>query len=474
MADTLWKLSAVELARAVHSGELAPSQIVEAVIARYTETEPHLNAFATFDAEGARETARQLDARPLDELAKLPLAGVPFSVKDLIPTKGLENGCGSFTRIGSIPDHDAVAVKRMRDAGAVLLGKTTTPEFGSKAITHSLRHGYTRNPWDLERTPGGSSGGAAAALAAGVGPVAISTDGAGSSRFPASCCGILGMKATIGALPNDYIESRFVNFQGVGINARTSCDMALLFSVMNGPEDRDPWSLVTQKRTVNVSPSPASQVRGLRVMSFPRFSNTYLHPEVERLFTQALARLVSWGGELITGPVDFDWAPTASVAALTSSMAARFGDLIDRSEHEVDPVIKLALEIGRSQTAEAVARAPIQRTQLFERVQELFQDADIIASPTLAAPPVPFDQNPLEPLVVDGREIGTLRDEWTPYGGVFNQTGHPAISIQAGFTSDGLPVGIQIAGRYNTEQLLLDLAAAMEQETKWPESWPKI
>ena len=162
---------------------------------------------------------------------------------------------------------------------------------------------------------------------------------------------------------------------------------------------------------------------------------------------------------------------TIATNALIQQKMARTG-LITTSGFR--DILELREGLKENQTAEAVARAPIQRTQLFERVQELFQDADIIASPTLAAPPVPFDQNPLEPLVVDGREIGTLRDEWTPYGGVFNQTGHPAISIPAGFTSDGLPVGIQIAGRYNTEQLLLDLAAAMEQETKWPESWPKI
>ena len=275
-SNAICRLSAHELSLLLHDGSLSAERVMDAVLTRCLETQASLNAFALIGEDEARQAAREADAARARGHELGPLHGIPFSAKDLIHAKGLETAFGSHLMAGSISDHDAVTIARLKAAGAILIGKTTTPEFAHRAITDSPRYGSTRNPWNTEFSCGGSSGGAAVAVAAGLGPLAVTTDGAGSSRIPASCCGVLGLKATLGRIPNEDGLDLFGTISLIGAMTRTTADLVTMLNVMSGEHPDDPWTRSVKYPPGTMPSTPIETLRGLRVHYKPRLGNQHL------------------------------------------------------------------------------------------------------------------------------------------------------------------------------------------------------
>ncbi|KAA0892686.1 amidase [Pusillimonas sp. ANT_WB101] len=471
-SDDIWRWSATCTAKAVTRGSLGAEQVVHAIADRIAAANPQVNAFALLGIDSAIDQARSQDMARAAGAPAGPLEGVPFHVKDLIPTQGMETAYGSHTMTGNVPGADARAVARLKAAGAILIGKTTTPEFGAKILTNSPRHGHTHNPWNLARTSGGSSGGSAAAVAAGMGPIAVNTDGAGSARVPAACCGVLGFKPTIGLIPNDMAAALFENHQYIGLNTRTVPDLALALSVMNGPDVGDPWTLGRTPIRFAVPPDPVSALRGLRILYVPTMGNRLVDESILARLEAMLDLLVEHGVKVQRMDGEFDWGAKLSGAWLRASLHARIGHLLATDRDRLDPNLVATLEAGSRTSISETEGLPLARTQLFHRVQQLFSTTDLIVTPTVAAPAIDLDHAPNAPLVINGEVAGLLRDAWWPYTGLANLTGHPAISVPMGFCADATPAGLHAMSQYHEDQRLLDLAAAMEVLAPWAQHWP--
>jgi aspartyl-tRNA(Asn)/glutamyl-tRNA(Gln) amidotransferase subunit A len=458
----LLRLGAIDAAAAIRARDLSPVELVEAVLDAIARTQATINAFVTVDADGARAAARAAEAAVMRGEPIGPLHGVPFSVKDLTSTKGLRTMMGSKLFEHFVPAEDAVPVARLRQAGAILVGKSTTPEFGHKPFTDSPVSGVTRNPWDLSRTPGGSSGGAAAAVAAGLAPLALGTDGGGSIRIPAACCGIVGLKPTLGRVPNIHAPDGFASNSFIGPMARTVADARLMLSVIEGPDARDPYAVAV------VQPQRPSR---LRIGWAARVGNAMLDTEVETL-TSAAVRLL--GGPVEPVELDAVAEEEGFLVMLETSLAARFAArLADRCD-DLDPTLIETIVRGRRRTADEMVLAAQRRTALFRRLVALFERIDVLATPTLSAPAPPVGLDPFAPFAVGNGvgEAGHIRATWYPYTYPFNLTGHPALSVPCGRTAGGLPVGLQLVGRWHEEPLLFDLAARLEEAMKSEHDWP--
>ena len=469
--DELCDLSAMELAPLLHSGELRATVLLDAVLARIDRLDPILNAFALVDRDGARRAAVAADAAfDKDELLG-PLHGIPFSVKDLILTKGIETAFGSHLLAGNIPDRSAAVVERMQVAGAILLGKTTTPEFAHSALTDSPRYGPTRNPWNPDFSPGGSSGGAAVAAATGMGPLTVTTDGAGSSRIPASCCGVLGLKATLGRIPNEHAADLFGNFIFLGAITRTTADLTAMLNVMSGPHAGDPWSLMggpgARPEPCVVPENPAATLRGLRVHYKPLLGNALLDDGVAAVMEQTLVTLRRAGVIVSRSDGREDWGNELARVCIRATLATRMARYSESDREKMTPSLRVAIAESEALDMSLLQEAPLKRTALFHQTEAVFADADLLLTPSLSAPPPRIGHTALEPITINGQEAGSLRANWYNYPAPFNLTGHPAISIPAGFTPDGLPVGLQAVAPWHGEQQLINLAAALEEISPW-------
>ena len=278
--------SATELAQLIAAGAVSCQQAVTASLHQAQQLQGSVNAFALIDHDGACAAAERADAVLRSGEPFGPLHGVPFSVKDLLDVQGLETGYGSWLMQGNIAHEDAECVRRLRAAGAILIGKTTTPEFAGSVLTESLRYGTTTNPWDTAYTCGGSSGGAGAAVAAGCGPLALATDGAGSARIPASCCGVLGLKPTLGRIPHPQAPDLFSNFTHIGLLTRTLPDLAVMLNVLSGSDENDPWSCGREWPQVQIRTEPQRHCEQLSAWYFPRMGNPRLADDVASLCTR--------------------------------------------------------------------------------------------------------------------------------------------------------------------------------------------
>src|SRR5437660_9228235 len=295
MTDDLAFTSAAELAALIARRAVSPVEVVEGVLARIEKTQPVLNAFITVCAEEARAAARAAEAAIMRGAPLGPLHGVPFAVKDLVNTAGVRTTFGSVALAGNVPVADSPAVTRLKRAGAILVGKTTTPEFGHKCFTDAPIFGRTANPWDLARTCGGSSGGAAAAVAAGLGPIGIGTDGGGSSRIPAACCGVVGFKQTLGLVPHDLTPDGFGNQSHITPMTRTVMDAALMLRAMAGPDRCDPHSLGLATPDFVAAARPEGDLQRVRIAWRPLLGNTMLSAEVRMACERGLAAFAELG-----------------------------------------------------------------------------------------------------------------------------------------------------------------------------------
>ena len=459
--EELCRLPATRLAPMIARREVSPVEVMEAVLARAERLQPVLNLFALPLFDTAREVARAAEARVMAGEALGPLHGVPLTIKDNVGMHGLPTANGSVAAEAPVASEDAAVVARLRAAGAIAIGKTTLPEFAHKVLTDSPATGITRNPWSLDRTPGGSSGGASAALAAGIAPLAVGTDGGGSIRCPASCTGVVGLKATLGRIPNEAMPDAFANYAFVGPMARTVGDTALMLSVLEGRDERDPYSLTPAPEV----PRPA--VSGLRIGWVERFGKYTTHPEVLACIHSARAALTAAGArvEPLADPCFDDIFDTYLVVA-TTAHAARLGPLEEAAGARMTASLRDSVSIGRRWSAVEWQRASDRRTVLFRAVQRLFTRFDLIVTPTMTAPPVVLNAG--------GSVATAFYAEWAAPLYPFNLTGHPAASIPAGFTPGGLPVGLQLVGPWHGEQRILGAAAALEEALGWTERWPPL
>lgn len=474
----LCRLSAATLARLIANGELAPTAVVEAVLARMAALEPVLHAFCTPTPELALTDARRVEAAIARGAPLGPLAGVPVGIKDLVCTRGIPTVSGSPAYAAFVPDEDDIVVERLRAAGAIIIGKTSVPEFGYSGVADNPVFPTTCNPWDITRTPGGSSSGSGAAVAAGMGPFAIASDGGGSIRVPAAHCGVFGMKASMGRVPL-YPATRDERYPGmssweslehIGPIARTVEDAALMLSVIGcGPDPRDRHSL----------PGPEfawrdcvlnTDLRGLRVAYSADFGYAAVDPAVRRLVAEAVTVFErDLGCHVEEAHPGFDdpfaafWGVVAADSDLAGMRALAAAPGARMTPHLVE-------FLNTPWTAEDLTNAAKARKAVQNRLWRFMQRYDLLLTPTVAVPPFALGQQ--GPTQIEGRAVEPFA--WLAFTFPFNLTGQPAASVPAGFTEEGLPVGLQIVGRHLDDRGVLRAAAAFEAARPWQQRWPAL
>jgi aspartyl-tRNA(Asn)/glutamyl-tRNA(Gln) amidotransferase subunit A len=461
-------LPAVELAARIRDGALSSEAAVRGVLERIERVQPRLNPFVTVCAEAAIEAARRADAARAGGDPLGPLHGVPLSVKDIINTAGVRTTWGSRLMADNVPAADAVAVARLKAAGAILVGKTTTSEFAWKVLTDSPLTGVTRNPWNPAMTPGGSSGGAAVAVASGLGPLALATDAGASTRLPAACCGVVGLKPTLGLVPHSQVPDGFNNFIHLGVMARTVADAALMLDVLAGPDASDPHSLRAKPPQALPALARPLPLAGLRIAWRPFCGNAALDPHLRRLCEDVLAALAASGATVREDASAIENAEPSWRVLQQSNWAGRFGARLDEVADRLEPAFVEAIRLALGYSGQDLLQATCKRTQFFRLVQSWFRDADFVVTPTMSRPPLAADHAVLAPIEIDGRPAGDMRSSWTPYLNLFDLTGHPAASVPCGRTPAGLPAGLQIVGPWDGDAAVLRLAAEVERIVGWP------
>ncbi|HEX5476666.1 MAG TPA: amidase [Burkholderiales bacterium] len=463
MNNDLCALPATELLDAYRKRELSPVEVATAVRRRVDELNPVLNAFCLV-SEDFLDGARQSEARWKRGEPQGLLDGVPVSIKDLLLTRGWPTLRGSKTIDPRGPwNDDAPVVARLREHGALFIGKTTTPEFGWKGVTDNPLTGITRNPWDPAKTPGGSSGGAAAALAAGMGPLALGTDGGGSIRIPCSFTGLFGLKPSFGRVPA-WPLSPFGTVAHVGPMARTVADAALMLNVLSLPDARDWHALPYDDRDYRMNLEQG--VRGLRVAFSPDLGYAKVDPEVASLVKKSIKVFEDLGAKVEEKHPGFREVDALFRTHWFSGAAYMLKDKNKQEKDLMDPGLIEVASQGAKITATEILDAQMKRGALGMQMNLFHRDYDLLLTPTLAVPAFEV-----------GREFpGTSRDErwtdWTPFSYPFNLTQQPAASIPCGFTKGGLPVGLQIVGPRYADALVLRAARAFESAR--PLSFPDL
>lgn len=472
--EELCFLPASRLSGLIARKEISPVEIVDAVLARLERLEPTLNAFITVAAEDARAAARRAEKAVLGGAELGPLHGVPFSVKDLLNTAGVRTTFGSFGYEDNVPARDCIAVERLRRAGAILIGKTTTPEFGHKPLTEAPLFGRTVNPWDKSRTCGGSSGGAAAAVAAGIAPLAVGTDGGGSIRIPAAACGIVGMKQTLGVVPHDQTPDVFGLLAYIGPMTRTVEDAGRMLAVMGGPHGSDPHSLGRELRGLAAAARGEGDLRGVRIGWRHFLGNDRIDAETRANFDASLPVFADLGADVEEHEAPFTGTLSVWGPLTFSIWASRFGPVEERIGDRMSDSLRRWMAEGRGYSAVELQDAMNVRTSLYREIEGWFDHYDLIVTPTLSRPAIAADHDPFEPITIGNEPAGGLRDGWYPYTHPFNLTGHPAITVPSGWTSEGLPVGLQIVGRWLDDARVLRAAALFEKARPWADRHPPI
>jgi len=458
MDERLLATPATELSRRIEAGELSPLELTEMTLDRLAGVDETLGAFVTVTESEALANATAAEQRAFEGSRLSFIDGIPFSLKDLEVTAGIRTTFGSRFTADFVPDTDSVVAGRLRGAGGVLLGKTNTPQGGYKDACDNLVARTTVNPWDTDRTPGGSSGGAAAAVAAGLGAIAQGSDGAGSIRIPASLCGVVGLKPSFGRVPvapsTDHWAARVHN----GPIARTVADAALLLGVMTGADPADPLSIgeTGQRWTTD-----GVSLHDLRVAWSADFGYGAVDPEIRAVCEAAAGLGAGLGARIETR--DPSWEdPGAFHRVLYSvGLATAFADRAEEHPEWIEPNLQELIDLGLSHSARQLKEAEMARSAFADAAIRLFADIDVLLCPTLPMVAWPLTTGP-GPLEVDGHSLApNQRRSLFVYP--FNLTGQPALSLPCGFHSSGLPIGLQVVGRWRRDDIVLAVAAALEE-----------
>lgn len=462
---------ATELGKLYRARKASPLEAMQAVLARIDQLNPALNAYVTLAREAALAEARAATNALRRKAALPPLHGIPVSIKDLTPTKGIRTTWGSKVFEHHVPEEDALIVQRLKAAGAIVVGKTNTPEFGAGANTFNAVFGATRNPWNLALTCGGSSGGAAVALATGMGPIAQGSDLGGSLRIPAAFCGVVGFRTTPGLVPAYPRELAWDSLSVYGPMARSVADVALMLSVIAGPDDRAPISYAVDTREF-LKAVRAPSVKGWRVAWTPDLGGLIpVDVEVARVAQGATAVFRSLGAKVENASPDFRDVNDIVLATRGLSMVAHHADKLPRWRDQMQQGLVWNIEQGLRLTPQEIGRAERLRTELWHRVRTFMETRELLILPTVAVPPFLVEQ--AYPTAINGRALENYT-QWffLTYG--ITLTGLPAISVPCGFTRDGLPVGLQIVGRRRQEAAVLCAAAAFEHAAPWADRIPPV
>ena len=472
--DELAFTSAADLARLIRSKHLSTVEVMRATLERAEKAQPILNCFITIAAEPALANAAAADAALARGDTIGPLHGVPLHVKDLVNTQGIRTTFGSLIHEHNVPAADQVCIARLKAAGAIVFAKTTTPEFGHMCWTQAPLFGRTRNAYDATRTSGGSSGGAAVACAAGLGPLGVATDAGGSTRIPAAANGVVGLKQSLGLVPHDVAPDAFGNMSTITPMTRTVLDTALMLEAMAGWDPSDPHSFAMPTTGYVDAAKAEGDLKGLRVAWRPYLANTVADTEYLQRCEATTGLLGDLGATV--EPMGDDLEPTEPywLDLSTALWNARFADTLPKWRDKLSPTLVSQMSAGHNQSGEMVGRAIIARTNLYRQVQNWFERFDIIAMPTLARTAIGIDEDFHGAIEIEGRKIDTVRRAWYPYTHPFNLTGNPAISLPAGLHSDGLPVSLQLVARRGEDALLLRVAALLEAVQPWSSIRPNL
>jgi len=460
MNDDLCFLSAVEMAAQIRAGRLSAREVMQAHLARIEAVNPKVNAIVTLHAEQAMAAALAADEAQARGEPLGPLHGLPVVHKDLIMTRGMRTTYGSKVHEDYVPTRSALLVERQQAAGAISIGKTNTPEFGAGSQTFNAVFGATRNPYDLGKTCGGSSGGSAVALATGMAPLADGTDMGGSLRCPANYCNVVGMRPSVGRVPDFPSQNGWSNLSVHGPMARSVADLALHLSVMAGHDARDPMA-ISQGGEQFRAPLE-SDLRGKRIAWSMDLGGLPVDPRVTKVLDAQRRTFEDLGCIVEEDCPDFRDAHDIFMALRAYAFELHYGAIMDRHPGVLKDTIVWNIEAGRKLSASQLARAEKLRTALFMRMHRFMEKYDFLVAPVNQVPPFDIDQPYVDEIA--GVKMDNYID-WMRSCYTITATTHPAMSVPAGFTAEGLPVGLQIIGRHQGELALLQLAHGFEAVT---------
>lgn len=459
-------LSAIELRNYFLQRKLSPLEVTNAIFDRLDRLQPKLNAFVTVTKGIARKQAIIAETAYREGTEK-PLSGIPISIKDLTATKGIRTTMGSLIHQNWVPEFNAPVAERLLAAGAVLLGKTNTPEYGWKGETSNRLVGTTHNPWRYERTPGGSSGGGAAAVAAGLGPLSQGSDGAGSIRIPCSFCGIFGFKPTYGLVPQ-YPPSAMELLSHIGPMSRTVEDSALMLSTMAGADELDPhsWSapcdyLTNLKKNGSIDVQP--------IVWSPNLGTNIVDPEISKITAQAARNFsdIGYQVEEKSPEIDDPWEIINTI--WVTALASLYEDRLEESRSQIDPGLLSLIDSADKISGIELATALRNRNKYFQQMRNFMEGYQLLLTPTMPLEPFPAGLD--RPTHIGNTQL-TPNLSWTPFTYPFNITGQPVATVPCGFTSSGLPVGLQIIGRHHEDSMVLAAAARFQEAYPWDDCHP--
>jgi amidase len=465
----LWQLTATELAARIRRRDVSAAEVMDAFLARIDAVNPRVNAIVTLDAEGARRGAAEADRRLAAGEPCGALHGLPVAVKDLEDTAGMRTTYGSPIYRDHVPTRDTLLVERLRGAGAIVIGKTNTPEFGAGSQTFNPVFGATRNPYDLSRTSGGSSGGAAAAVASGMLPLADGSDLGASVRNPAAFCNLVGLRPCPGRIPDPTSSNAWSPLGVHGPLARTVADATLLMRALSGPDPRDPRSLPDPPATFDLD--LASDPSGLRIAWSRNLGDLPVEPEVTAVLEDARSVLDDLGCVVEDSEPDLTDADEAFEVLRAVGYAQGFAELLRTHGDQLKTTVAENTRFGLSLGGDRIAHALTLQTAVFHRMRALLERYDALALPVAQVAPFPVEEEWVREIA--GVPMGSYI-EWMRSCSRVTVTAHPAISVPAGFTPDGLPIGLQLVGRSRDEPSLLRLAAAFESATHHADRRPPL
>lgn len=455
-------MTAAELSSSMRNGNLSVREVLAAHIERIERINPVINALVALDLDRAMEQAVELDKRWNKDTPKGALYGLPTAHKDILPTKGIRTTRGSTIFANDVPTTDHIVVERMKNAGAITVGKTNVPELGLGSHTFNDVYGLTRNPYNPAKSAGGSSGGAAAALAARLIPIADGSDTGGSLRNPASFCNVVGLRPTPGRVPSWPEAAAWGRLSVKGPMARTAEDAGLLLSVLAGPDSRSPMALDTPGQAFQ---GPyASNVRGSRIAWSPDLNGTVpVEPEVIDALVPILHGFIEMGCPLEEVSPNLEGADWTFETLRAWQLEYSLGQLLDQHRDQLKSDAVWNIEQGRSLTGNDIGQAEIAQTRIHHTMREFFQSYDFLVTPVSQV--VPFDVGITYPTEINGQSMANYL-EWMRLPSIISVTACPAISVPAAFTPSGLPVGLQIIAPPRAEKELLQLAHAFAQVNK--------
>ena len=464
MTNDIARKDTAELAGLIARRQVSPVEIAEACLRRIEALNPKLNAFLTVCGDEAMASAREAEATVGPDAP--PLHGIPVAVKDLEATRGIRTTFGSLVFKDRVPDEDSIIVERLKKAGAIVLGKTNTPEFGESTSTENRLGDHCRNPWDTSRTSGGSSGGSGAALAAYMCPLATGSDGGGSIRIPASFCGVYGIKPTHGRVPTE--DNGWALFSDSGPMSRSVRDAALMLNLVSGYDSRD--SLAIRSTPPDFLEALDGDVRGLKIAWSSDLGYGVVDAETLSVARETAELFEGMGCTLedATPESGVPFEIFGQIVIVEDYVGS--GTLLDSHPDELMDYVKSTLEAGKRATGANYAKAMSRLWKFRARMEDFFQEYDLLLTPTTAMPAYLVGQRPTE---IMGQQVSKL---WgaTPFTASFNLTGNPAANVPCGFSSEGLPIGLQIVGRWGDEMTVLRASAALEGARPWADRAPEI